>query len=84
MPSEASGRRLVGTFSDRTSYKSCLDASSEDPKDLYLMFGDQLSESNQDSNLHGHLSMILHGVSKKASVPAYPETLQRTGKGRHF
>lgn len=84
MPWEASGRILVGTFCDRTSHKSYLDAGSEDPKDLYLMFGDQLSESNEDSNLHGHLSMILHGVSKKASIPAYPEMIQRTGKGRHF
>ena len=62
----------VGNFGDKTGYNSYLDASPEDPKELHLMFGNELRESNQDSNLDRHLSVILHAVSEKVSGEVYP------------
>jgi hypothetical protein len=44
-----------------------LDASPEDAKELYLMFWDELCESNEDPDLQCHLSMICHAVSAKRS-----------------
>ena len=74
MPLEASRRRLCWKLK-RTKFNSYLDTSPEDTEELHLMFGNQLRESNQDSNLHRHLSAILHSVSKKASGEVYQNQL---------
>ena len=39
------------------------------------MFGNQLRESNQNSNLDRHLSVILHSVSEKESGEVYQNQL---------
>ena|ERR1700761_5797294 len=48
-------------------HKSHLNASPNDTTQLNLMFGDDLRESNQDTNLQCHLSVILHAISAKDS-----------------
>jgi hypothetical protein len=80
MPSEASVRRLVGTFGDPITCKAYLDAGPEDAKELNLMFWDELCESNQYPNLHRHLSVILVVSKKQGSGEACLEAIQLTGK----
>jgi hypothetical protein len=84
MPSEASVRGLVGTSDEPITCRSYLDASPEDAKELNLMFRDYLCEGNQGTNLHGHLSVILHAVSEKVLGQVYLESTQLTEKGPHF
>lgn len=74
MPLEASGRRLCWKFK-RINFNSYLDTSPEDTEELHLMFGNQLRESNQNSNLDRHLSVILHSVSEKESGEVYQNQL---------